>query len=979
MTRKRVRITVASWTEQEIHGSEETTQERRAVVVADAEMPRLQLFEGAQLNLLLCETDEQGRLCPQHIVLEPDYLVDVTAICRCATECGDAPAHHLLLKFLPHTATAAIQLGAVANQFLDDITNSHETTPDTETLYRQSLRKSFVADPLRFSTVDGIDATFSAKCRQHFDHIRSTITAHPVGDAQLETAFLCEALGIQGRMDLMSGDARTIIELKSGKGAYTGDPSRVAFRYEHALQMALYKESLYYNLGLPYAQVQTLLFYSLYPALLDIRLGRNDIHRALLLRNGIVDLERRLRSEPEAVFGRLTADDFNPRHRQDAFYHNYLLPPIQRLLGTIGRAEPLARSYFMTFLAFMQREQALAKTGVEGVDIPLGKHGFADVWRTSPEARTEAGNLIDGLRLTAADLETDDEGAILRLNLRLNAGAEGSNFRPGDLVMLHNSGDVHFYFPCLIEEIGAERLLLRLRYPQRDANALNLARPFAIEPAHADSTFSVIYQGLFALLEAPQDCRALLLGERLPRIDTSRRLTLTIEDAALSDIVLRAKQAEDYFLLVGPPGTGKTSVALRQMVVEFLTERSLAAREDEPALLLTAFTNRAVDEICQMLSTIDPEPDYVRIGPELSAEEVFRPHTLPSIARRTPTRTAIRQRLNAVPVVVGTLASLSASPELFLLKRFRAAIVDEASQVLEPQMLPLFCAHAGGEPVISKFIFIGDHRQLPAVVVQSAETSAIKDTHLQDIGLTDCRRSLFERLHGLALSQGQTAILGTLHRQGRMHEDICRFASREYYDGGLDIVPLAHQQGTLEWEKCPVTTELHSLLSRHRLLCFDTSCPEETGAKHNSLEAQKAAEIVEAIVSLCQFNELSLNWERRLGIIVPFRSQIQQLRTALAERGIPEAESITIDTVERYQGSQRDIILFSSVVGARWQMPILSAPVEIEGTLVDRKLNVAITRARKQFILLGNLQLLSTSEPYRKLIDYIRDYASRPL
>lgn len=997
MNHKRLRIVVEKWTDSEIHGHTDSTGQPadvpQEVVVADSELPRPWLYEGAQLNLLLTETEADGRLRPQHIVLEPDFLVDVTAICRCATECGDAPAHHLLQKFLPHPTTAAIQLGAVANQFLDDVANDTAATPDDD-LYRRSLRKSFADDPLRFSTVDGIDAAFAVRCRQQFDHIRRTLKEHPVEGARLETAFYCEALGIQGRMDLMSGDARTIVELKSGKGAYTGKPDLVAYRYEHALQMALYKESLYYNVNLPYAQVQTLLFYSLYPALLDIHLGRNDIHRAVALRNGIVHLERLLRTNPGDVFRRLSVADFNPAGRNDRFFTNYVLPPIQRLLNTLRQADPLARCYFLTMVAFVEREQDLAKRGVEGSDLPPGRHGFADVWRTDVAARLEAGNLIRALVLTAEDIEKNEENVLLRLHFHTqdppaattpdadtptdDSGLTASNFRPGDLVMLHPEGRSSFYFPCIIEEMNAHGLVLRLRYPQRDASALDLHRHFVVEPTHADATYSTLYQGLFALLEAPAQRRQLLLGQRPPRTDSSRSLALPIADAELRDLVLRAKQAQDYFLLVGPPGAGKTNIALRQLVVEFLAGNPPAppSAPSQPALLLTAFTNRAVDEICQMLESIDPQPDYVRIGPEWSAAPQHRAHTLTALSRRQPTRAAVRTLLARTRIVVGTIASLCGQQELFLLKHFPVAIVDEASQVLEPQLLPLMCAQQKGQPCIGKFIFIGDHKQLPAVVAQSPETSQVHDESLRAIGLTDCRHSLFERLHRLALRQGTTQVLGMLHRQGRMHRDICRFASRQYYGGQLDIVPLPHQTGPLDWSPGAADDALQQALASHRLLCFDTRFPAEADRKYNSREADLAARIVEAVAELCHRRQEPYNWSRRLGIIVPFRAQIQRLRSALARLDVPEAEEIDIDTVERYQGSQRDIILFSTVVGSAWQLPILSAPVETDGQLIDRKLNVAITRARHQFLLLGDLQLLASCPPYRQLIDYIRESAT---
>ena len=408
------------------------------------------------------------------------------------------------------------------------------------------------------------------------------------------------------------------------------------------------------------------------------------------------------------------------------------------------------------------------------------------------------------------------------------------------------------------------------------------------------------------------------------------------------------------------------------MVIEFLAEGVQEGIRQEASLLLMAFTNRAVDEICQMLGTIEPEPTYVRIGPELSADPAYRHRTLSALAQQHPTRQGIRGVLASTPIVVGTIASIAASQELFLLKRFQTAIVDEASQVLEPQLLPLLCAQSGGQVTIRKFIFIGDHKQLPAVVAQSEQYSRVEDPQLQSIGLMDCRQSLFERLHRLVLAQYNHDILGMLQRQGRMHIAISSFVSRNYYGGQLDIVPLPHQTGKLHWTRTDDCDELQALLSHHRLLHFDVASPSEAGQKSNSAEAELAARIVNALARLCQLSEQPLDWTHRLGIIVPFRSQIQQLRSRLAALQVPEYPEITIDTVERFQGSQRDIIIFSTVVGATWQLPILSAPIETEGLFIDRKLNVALTRARKQFVLIGNETLLRTSRPYREVLEYIK-------
>ena len=128
--------------------------------------------------------------------------------------------------------------------------------------------------------------------------------------------------------------------------------------------------------------------------------------------------------------------------------------------------------------------------------------------------------------------------------------------------------------------------------------------------------------------------------------------------------------------------------------------------ESQPKdLLLLAYTNRAVDEICDMLERTDYAECYLRIGQELSCAEPFRSRLLNTQAHDYPTRSAIRQKLLRTPIIVGTLASISALRELFLIKQFDAAIIDEASQVLEPQMLPLWCAVGPeGNPAIGKFI-----------------------------------------------------------------------------------------------------------------------------------------------------------------------------------------------------------------------------------------------------------------------------------
>jgi len=103
-----------------------------------------------------------------------------------------------------------------------------------------------------------------------------------------------------------------------------------------------------------------------------------------------------------------------------------------------------------------------------------------------------------------------------------------------------------------------------------------------------------------------------------------------------------------------------------------------------------------------------------------------------------------------------------------------------------------------------------------------------------------------------------------------------------------------------------------------------------------------------------------------IGVITPYRAQIARIRQTLAQSGF-DPDQITVDTVERYQGGARDIIIISLCTNTLHQLNILSS-LSDEG--IDRKLNVALTRAREQIIILGNPELLAHSAIYRELIGF---------
>ena len=143
-------------------------------------------------------------------------------------------------------------------------------------------------------------------------------------------------------------------------------------------------------------------------------------------------------------------------------------------------------------------------------------------------------------------------------------------------------------------------------------------------------------------------------------------------------LALRAKQASELFLIIGPPGTGKTSFGMLNLVKEQLQEEGMD-------ILLLSYTNRAVDEMCGKL--LEEGIDFLRIGSELSCSPLYHEHLLASKVAECRRADQVRQVVMGTRVFCGTTASLNACPWLFALKHFHLAIVDEASQILEPHIM----------------------------------------------------------------------------------------------------------------------------------------------------------------------------------------------------------------------------------------------------------------------------------------------------
>lgn len=996
------------------------------------------LWRHAQVNLLDVAIDNEGVLTPSFIVLEPDYLIDISSLAECFRDYGHHPANYYLSRLQPIENARPLLLGNIANLFLDEWIHAQD---EEDIDYRTCMQKAFRRYPIELAACPDLrdrekERQFFDDCKLHFEHIRETVndTFHAAGykldktDAVLEPSYICEALGLQGRLDYMQRDMSSFIEMKSGKADEYAIRGKVEPKENNKVQMLLYQAVLQYSMGMDHRKVKAYLLYTRYPLLYPSRPSWAMVRRVINLRNRIVANEygiqlRNSLEYTEEKLSEINATTLNERGLKGRFWETYLRPSIDNFQEKLRALSPLEKKYFYAVYNFLTKELYTSKSG--DVDYE-GRTGAASLWLSTLAEKCEAGEIIYDLRIKENHAADEHKAHLLlvrseecesrleslkafpKVSLEVSSkvfpketsktssqqspqeanidnGIQNvlPNFRQGDAIILYERNSEtdnvtnKMVFKGNIEHLTDNEIGIRLRSTQQNPSVLPAESLYAIEHDTMDTTFRSMYQGLYAYLSATQERRDLLLSQRPPKFDESLDTLISQAEEDFTRVALKAKAAQDYFLLVGPPGTGKTSCALKKMVETFHADK-------EAQILLLSYTNRAVDEICKSLASIRPAVDFIRVGSELSCDESYRDHLIENELSSCNRRSEVYERIRNCRIIVGTVAAISGKPELFRLKHFNVAIIDEATQILEPQLLGILCARGEDDRnAIDKFILIGDHKQLPAVVLQNTEQSAIYDEALLSIGLTNLKDSLFERLYRNCSADNSSSIIAAnsssvildssssviadntssaanrsydmLCRQGRMHPEVALFANRAFYGGRLIPVGLPHQLEDSE----PISR-----------VAFYPSIPERAGnsAKVNSSEARIVAELAARIY---ESNQKHFDESRTLGVITPYRSQIALIKKEIETLGIPALNRILIDTVERFQGSERDVIIYSFCVNHPYQLKFLSNLTEEAGVLIDRKLNVALTRARKQMFITGVPGLLKRNPIYKSLLNLI--------
>jgi DNA replication ATP-dependent helicase Dna2 len=969
----RVRVKVERWDDtfiyglDEEHATDEPIKIKHNVSGINEEFNStvVKLWKDCQLNLIDLTVDEQGIYLPDFIILEPDYLLDISSLAECFKDEGYSHLNYFRSRLETIQNKHYLLLGNIANNMIDEFVNEKSTN---QVIYTNVMKKSFKSAPFEFSTCD-IPADFNETCKLHFKNIKNIVNnVFPTENIDTETAllepsFICEHLGIQGRLDLLTQDFKRIIELKSGSAKTY--PLPIQLKTNNYVQSLLYYAVLNSNfkrdserkIYILYSKHNTLLYATKYDRL---------VKEALNKRNLIVANEREI-ADSSNTSQNLVSSLNGANLLTNAPVPTWASSQLEEFRQPINDAKPFELEYFHSFYSFVTKEHYISKAG----DSENNTKGISSLWLSSVEEKFESGEILTDLaiaeNLTETDLRT------IKLKIPTYEHDFLPNFRQGDIVILYERNNPNDnvtnkqIFKGSIQELTPTEITIRIRYKQRNESVLPKKSKYAVELDFLDSSYNSMYRGLYAFLQANQDRKDILLNKRQPQQDLNKILVNSYASREINEIVLKAKQAKDYFLLIGPPGSGKTSLALKSMVEEFYCEPN-------NNILLLSYTNRAVDEICDALDNVKDKPSYIRIGSELSCELKHRKRLLENVIEHCENRNEVKAEIEKHRIFVGTVTSLSNKTELFKLKYFQVTIIDEASQILEPSLVGILSAkNANGGNAIEKFILIGDHKQLPAVVLQDEESSKVTSVALNQIGLTERKNSLFERLYNLHKADKKSLVWAMLHKQGRMHPEIALFPNYAFYQNQLIPVPTSHQIEELQFTNFDFRNSLEKLVATKRLSFIPSEkVKTDKSNKTNSSEAKIVSTLVKTAYDLYKKNNLTFIPKESIGVITPYRSQIALIRREIHKLNIPELEKITIDTVERYQGSQRDIIIYSFSINQFYQLDLLANNIEEDGVLIDRKLNVAITRSKKQLFITGNPAILSNNTTYFRFIEFIR-------
>ena len=840
------------------------------------------------------------------IVLEPDFLLDASSLSEAFSNNKSNPESYVLSRLFREPSSDKMLLGQTVNHIFDEMISDPEA--EYNDLFRSSLATNSISMvALQLDTALNVYKTIE---KDHLPQIKSFIKNLGSPEIMLEPSFICPQYGLQGRLDLLykQKDKYWVVELKSGKppAINTWKPQQMQVIAYNMIIRNCFGRA---NLG------GSAIYYSASqenPA----RFVENYIaleQDLIMCRNRIVGIMRQLSQDPRPFFDYLrTGPDLSDNPIQKKKMQDFTAFALQ--------LEDHEYEWFLEQVKRIILEAWYVKTG-SNRDRDDSIYGHNALWQESKQQKQNSYKIITDLTIQSC------AGNLIRL-LRTGTGYV-DDFRLGDIIVMYRQSkpiENQQIFRGVINSLEEDSLTVTIRGGVKNTSSMLGKDLWCLEHDVLETMLFTPLASIVTFLSGSREIRSTFLGVNRPRFTALH----DARDCSIEALIERIKSAKDYFVIQGPPGTGKTSGLLKGYISDLYSHTN-------KNLLILSFTNRAVDEICNHLSQAGIP--FIRTGASQSVE-------IELLSQRIKGKSyeEINSVIRTNRIWLSTVQSCNSWITDFLqITHFDELIIDEASQIIEPSILGII-AKAG------KTILIGDQNQLPPITAQSANSYHFISPVLEKLCYTTFNQSLMERLYRLCIVNGWTEAVSMLSLHYRMHEDIAELVN-EYYDNRLICAS--------DRQKQAVAPGRGSLLS-HRVIWID--CPVTSQNHYDLLHAKAILAILEHLETTGSLQDVG----KEVGIIAPYRAMIHCLWQELPSK----FKDITIDTVERFQGSERKVMILTLPLKSSTDLRTVES-LSSDGA-IDRKLNVAVSRSREQLIIIGNADLCSVSLHYRNVIDKIR-------
>lgn len=529
----------------------------------------------------------------------------------------------------------------------------------------------------------------------------------------------------------------------------------------------------------------------------------------------------------------------------------------------------------------------------------------------------------------------------------------------------------YFSFTATVSYVDGNRMVVAVPDSAPLLELQSSSQPLGVQLSFDETSYRAMFQAIDRVIAAKNDrlayLRELFHGDRQPQRYAFEPIRFPWLNPTQEQAVNEVLMAKDVAIVHGPPGTGKTTT-----LVEAINETLMR----ESQVMVCAQSNMAVDWISEKL--VDRGINVLRIGnptrvndkmlgftyerrfeshsdyPQLwairKAIRELRQHRKrgsdsfhQKMERLKSRATELELRINAqlfgeARVIACTL--VGSANKLLDGQRFNTLFIDEAAQALEAACwIPL--------RRVSRVILAGDHCQLPPTVKSLAALKA-------GLGVT-----LMERV-----TATQPSVVTLLKVQYRMNEAIMRFSSDWFYGGQVKSAPQVKHRGILDYDNPFLWIDTAPLEEEDDSPVYHEQFVGESFGRVNKEEANLTISTLKDYLDKVG-KQRFLDEQVDVGVISPYRAQVQYLRSLI--KATPELKpfrrAITVNTVDGFQGQERDIVLISLVRS--------NAAGDI-GFLEDlRRMNVAITRARMKVIILGDVKTLTRHPFYKRLWDYV--------